>query len=55
MRIKVTGYFEPEDHELDAADPTGLTSEAYDRLITGEDGRSLSLMDLEDLEVEVEK
>ena len=31
MRIKVTGYFEPEDDEIDEDDDTGLTEEAFER------------------------
>ena len=29
MRIRVTGYLEPEDDEIDESDPTGLTEEAF--------------------------
>lgn len=52
MRIKITGYFTPEDHETDPTDSTGLTSEAYDNLIAGFGTHEpLRLTDLEDLEV----
>jgi hypothetical protein len=55
MRIKITGYFEPEDYEQDPTDRTGLTGEAYDLLIAGLGQKPpLSLTDLEDLEVEQE-
>jgi hypothetical protein len=53
MRIKITGYFEPEDEETDPNDSTGLTSEAYDNLIAGENGYPLKLSDLDDVEVRV--
>lgn len=29
-RIKVTGYIEPGDDEVDLDDPTGLTADAFD-------------------------
>ena len=32
MTVKVTFDYEPEDEEVDAEDPTGLTSEAFDDL-----------------------
>lgn len=52
MRIKITGYYDLDDDQTDAADRTGMTSAAYDDLITGESGQSLTLMDLEDVDVE---
>lgn len=52
MRIKITGYIEPEDDETDVNSPDGLTSAAYDDLIAGLSGRPLQVSDLEDVEVE---
>jgi hypothetical protein len=50
-RIRITGYYSPSASESDTTDRTGLTAEAYDSLITGEDGAGLAVADLEDLEV----
>lgn len=52
MRIKITGYYEPEDDQTDENSPDGLTSAAYDDLIAGLSGRALRVSDLEDVEVE---
>lgn len=54
-RIKITGYFSPEPDELDSSSPTGLTEDAYMRLISGEEGRPLELTDLTEVDVELER
>lgn len=54
MRIKVTGYFEPEPDQIDENDATGLTEEAHLDLIVDENGTGLKVADLEDVELEVE-
>jgi hypothetical protein len=53
-RIRITGYYSPSASESDTTDRTGLTAEAYDSLITGEDGAGLAVADLEDLEVDAQ-
>jgi hypothetical protein len=47
-RIKVTGYFDVEDYEVDRHNSTGLTAEAYGDYISG--GSPLGLDDLDDLQ-----
>jgi hypothetical protein len=54
MRIKITGYLELEDDQIDENSPTGLTSEAYDA-ITADigSGPTYKIADLEDIETEI--
>lgn len=33
MRVRVTFVFEPEPEEIDEDDPTGLTADAFERLM----------------------
>lgn len=56
-RIKVTGYIHTEDldpEDVDLDDTSGLSSDGFDNLVTGENGRPLSLADLEDIELHLE-
>lgn len=56
-RLKITGYIDTDDlgpGDVDLDHPTGLSSEGYDNLITGENGIPLKLTDLEDVEIEKE-
>lgn len=53
-RIQITGYYTPDDDERDENSPTGLTAEAFDRIIYSSDGTGTPISDLEDVEVEVE-
>lgn len=54
-RIKVTGYYTPEPSELDPMDRTGLTNEAYERVMGLDDDQTpLTLSELEDVELELE-
>lgn len=56
-RLKITGYIdtaELDDSHVDLDHPSGLSSEGYDDLVTGESGSALALTDLEDVEVEKE-
>lgn len=50
--VKITGYMEVEEHELDPNDSTGLTADAYDEFIVGASGRSVGINYLEDITVE---
>ena len=57
-RIKVTGYVDTDDlnsGDVDLTDGTGLSSEGFDNLIAGENGRPLKLTDLDDIQVELER
>lgn len=53
MRVKITGYLELEEHEVDADSPTGMTEEAFIDYIHNERGNSPRVSDLEDVDVEV--
>lgn len=56
-RIKITGYVDTDDlnpEDVDLEHEMGLSSEGYDNLVTGENGRPLSLTALEDVEVTLE-
>lgn len=33
MRVKITAYLEPEPHEVDEDDDSGLTNEAYEKVM----------------------
>lgn len=53
-RIKIVGYYDVEnldDAHTDTEDQTGLSSDGYDELIAGNEGRALSVSDLEDVDV----
>jgi hypothetical protein len=52
-RIQITGFFEPDDDEIDEDSSTGLTEEAYLRHVVDEDGTGLKVADLTDVEIEV--
>jgi len=53
MRIKITGYLELEDDQIDENSPTGMTAQAYDE-ITADMGRATyKIADLEDIETEI--
>lgn len=55
MRIKITGYLELEDHQIDESSPTGLTAEAYDEITADMGtGPTYKIADLEDIETEIE-
>jgi hypothetical protein len=47
MRVKVTAFIDPEDDEVDEADSTGLTGEAYDHFMEG-----LMALGLDDINIE---
>lgn len=47
MRVKVTGYFDPEPEEIDSSDDTGLTGAAFDTL-----HENLTMAGLSDIEME---
>ncbi len=55
VRIKVTGYYEPDDAEIDTTGPTGLTEEAYLTRIVDEYGTGIKVADLTDTEIEWEE
>lgn len=55
-RIKVTGYFTPDESESEPAETsggTGLTEEAHVSLIVDEYGTGLKIADLENVELEI--
>lgn len=51
-RIKITGYVNIEDDEIDPNSPTGMTEEAYLDYVADENGTGLKVADLMDVEVE---
>jgi hypothetical protein len=47
--VKITGYLEVDDNELDESSSTGLTAEAYKKYTVKQ---SIAIDDLEDIDVE---
>jgi hypothetical protein len=57
-RLKITGYIdtnELEEGEVDEMSPTGLSEEGYMNLVNGENGQPLSLADMHDVSIRVER
>lgn len=50
-RVKITGYLNLEDDEVDRNSPTGMTEEAYLDIVADENGAGLKLAELSSIEV----
>lgn len=53
MRIKITGYLELDDDQIDETSLTGMTNEAYDEITADMGKATYKIADLEDIETEV--
>ena len=53
-RVKITGYLDVDDEDIDLNSPAGLTEEAFTSIVCNEDGRSPRVSDMEDVDTELE-
>ena len=53
-RIKITGYLEVDDDQVDLGNPVGLTEEAFLDIAYDEYGTSPKVSDLEDIDTELD-